>query len=393
MRSLLFLLVLVPSLTFAQDTTRTDTAVSPVCPALDSLKTIKKMPKGLADRAMSEALDSNGCALVYFQHVKEKNPNWKKLRKLLPEKQPDILWQIYGSKKLSAEEQKKVFFSKSTRDIQTCEALADTIGLSVLSGKDWLKRTTVWDTTSFLCKAVLKERVLPLLDSFVVDTTARRAKLLAFYPEVWFEQFAENSSDLEKVLYSTNPSLTDSSHCRYADYASADQLEKIGMPNNACASYFKERFGAPLFRIQFRKTYKPAVLAQMNKRLATITPENLEANKGFLDTIEILFGDGESWEVLDSLEASILRMLAANPLAVKELQDPTATMLLTAFDAHLPLLCDYPDITDRMLVKLINDRASEEKPLPTEEELVILKGCLSPNLVASLERMLQQLAP
>lgn len=393
MRSLLLFAFLVPSLIFAQDSIATDIPAAPVCPVLDSLKAIKKAPKGMGDRAMSEASDSSACTTPYFQFVKEKSSNWKKLRKILPEKQPDNLWQIFGSKKLSADEQKRVFFSKATRNPLTCEALADTISLFTLSGKDWMKRTTAWDTSAFFCKNAVRDRVLPLLDSLVEDTTARRAKLLAFYPEIWFERFAESSSDLEKVLYSTNPSLSDSSHCRYADYASADQLEKIGIPTNACANYFKERFGAPLFRIQFRKTFKPSVLAQMNKRLAAITPENLEAHKGFLDTIEILFGDGESWEVLDSLEASILKMLAANPLAVKELKDPTATMLLTAFDAHLPLLCEYPDITDRMLVKLINDRANDEKPLPTEEELAILKGCLSPNLIASLERMLQQLAP
>lgn len=148
-----------------------------------------------------------------------------------------------------------------------------------------------------------------------------------------------------------------------------------------------------MLRMQFRKTYKPAVLVQLNKRLNAITPENLEANKGLLDTVEILFGDGESWDVLDSLEVSILNLLAKNPMAVKQFGDPTATMLLTAFDAHLPLLCDYPDITDKMLIKLINDRANSEKPLPTPEELAILKECLAPNLASSLVRMMQQLAP
>lgn len=396
MRSLISLAILLPGLAFAQTPVVADStaqAVAPACPVLDSLKTIKKAPKGLAERAMAEAGDSSACTQAYFSFVKEKSPLWKKLRKALPEKQPDALLQIYGAKKLSAEEQKRVFFSKSTQKNGTCLSLADTIGLDALSGKDWLKRATLWDTTSFLCKVALKERVLPLLDSLLIDTTVHRAKLLAYYPEVWFERFAESSSEQEKVLYATNPALQDSSNCRYADYATADQLAKIGLPDNACAGYIKERFGAPLLRMHFRKTYKPAMLVQINKRLAAITPETLEANKGLLDTIETLFGDGESWEVLDSLEASILRMLSQNPQAIKQLRDPTATMLLTAFDAHLPLLCDYPDVTDRMLVKLINDRANSEKPLPTAEELSILKGCLAPDLLSSLERMLQQLAP
>lgn len=395
MRSFLYLALLVPGLVFAQESNpqeATSDATS-ACPILDSLKAIKKAPKGLPERAMSEAAENAGCTKAYFQHVTEKNPNWKKLRKLLPEKQPDILLEIYGVKKLSSDEQKKIFFSNAVSQTQTCQTLSDSVGLDALSGKDWIKRTTAWDTTGFLCKTVLKEKVLPLLDSILTDSTTHRAKLLAYYPEAWYEKHIDESSELEKVLYATSPSLYDSTHCRYADYASADQLAKIGLPSNACASYIKERFGAPLLRMQFRKTYKPAVLAQLNKRLNTITPENLEANKGLLDTIEILFGDGESWDVLDSLEVSILNLLAKNPMAVKQFGDPTATMLLTAFDAHLPLLCDYPDITDKMLIKLINDRANSEKPLPTPEELAILKECLAPNLASSLVRMMQQLAP
>lgn len=395
MRVLFSLLFLIPALVSAQDSTTVDSvsALAPECPVLDSLKTLKKAPKGLAERAQAEALAQKQCVQPYFIKVTEKSPEWKKVRKLLPEKQPDALLSLYPAKKLSADEQKRIFFSKATLDSQTCVVLADSIGLDALSGKDWIKRTTAWDTTGFLCKRTLISRVLPLLDSLVKDTLLLRAKVMAYYPETWFERYAEGSSEQEKVQYATNPSLVDSSNCRYADYATADQLMKIGMPKNACSNYMNERFGAPMLRMQFRKTYKPAVLVQINKRLAAITPANLDSASGLLDTLEVLFGDGESSEMLDSLEASLLRMLAKNPQAIRQIKDPTATMLLTAFDAHLPLLCNYPDITDRMLVKLINDRANNGKPIPTAEEIQILKSCLSPELLSSLERMLQQLAP
>lgn len=397
MRSLFSLALLVPTLVLAQDevvdTTATQPAISaPSCPVLDSLKAIKKAPKGLPERAMAEASEVGACTMPYFQQVTEKNPNWKKVRKAIADKQPDILYQIYGAKKLTVDEQKKIFFGKATKNAQTCQALADTIGLDALSGKEFIKKTTAWDTTGFLCKNTLKSSILPKLDSIITDTSVRRAKILNYYPETWFERYAEGSSELEKVQYATSPSLTDSTNCRYADYATAEQLQKIGMPDNACGSYMRERFGAPLLRMHFRKTYKPTVLVQLNKRLNAITPQTLETNKGLLDTIETLMGDGESWDVLDSLEASVIRMLAKNPIAIKQFQNPTATMLLTAWDAQLPLLCDYPDITDKMLIKLINDRANNEKPLPTAEELSILKGCLAPNLAATLDRMMQQMA-
>ncbi|HSQ41978.1 MAG TPA: hypothetical protein VLM37_06845 [Fibrobacteraceae bacterium] len=364
----------------------------PSCPTVDSLKIVKKKKalKALKIRVAEIALDSSQCVEPLHKIWGDRNANWKKLRKSLPDRQPDAMLQLYGTKKLKADERKTIFFSKKVIDSLTCVSLADSVGLEALSGKNWLQKSSRWDSLDFPCKTYLTERVQPLIEA-LPDSAMRRAKMLAVYPEIWFDQYAESSNDSEKVAYATNPSLHDSTHCNYVDYATADLLEQHGSPANACQAYIHERWGAPLLRMAFRKSYKPAILAQINKRLTAVTPENLDSIQGLLDTIEILFGDGESWEVLDSLEVSVLNLIAKNPIAIKQFQDPTATMLLAAFDAQLTLLCDYPNVTDRMLGKLLSDRAADGKPLPTEEERQQLDSCLAPDLSGALHRFLDQL--
>jgi hypothetical protein len=366
-----------------------DTVVAPSCPVTDSLRiSLKKPPKGLVERAFAEASLTGVCVDSLFHSVGEKHPHWKKFRKSLPETQPDAMLRIYPVKKLSLDEQKSLFFSKSIENSDYCMMLADSIGLTVLSGKDWLKKTTVWDTTGFPCKYHLASRVLPLIELAFPDSLALRNKLLAVFPEAWFTRYAKNSSNQEKVSYAINPALRDSSHCRFADY-DTPILFQHGLPTNACRSYIDSRYGDQMLRDSFRKAYKPSVLTQINNRMATITPENTAGFAGFFDTLEVIVSDGETWEAVDSLQNSLLRLLAKNPQAIKQFQEPTADMLFTAINAQISLMCDYPDFNDRMLNKLISDRIDEEKPLPTAEEIQVLQSCLTPELLQILNQLLQ----
>jgi hypothetical protein len=145
--------------------------------------------------------------------------------------------------------------------------------------------------------------------------------------------------------------------------------------------------------MNFHKNYKPATLALINKRLGAVNPATLDSVKGILDTIQVLLGDGESMEVLDSLEASVLRLLERNPQALQLFKDPTGPMMLVAFNSQLTLMCNYPEITDRMLIKLFNDRMSDEKPLPSAEEIQALSNCLKPELISIITRLLSQFQP
>jgi len=342
--------------------------------------------------AIMQAQDSSQCVVPLWKALGEQNASWKKLRKVLPEKQPDALLRIYGVKKLSADEQKRTFFSKKTKNSATCLALLDTLGAQTFTGKDWLKKPSVWETENFGCKHLAQSRLLPLFEAAILDTNVRRAKMISVFPDVWFTRYAQVSSDEEKVRYATSPSLTDTTNCKYVDYANAAQLLNAGIPENACKPYIQDRFGATILRLNFRKNYKPAQMNVIRKRLAGLTTAKLNDYKGLLDSLNTIMGDGESWAALDSLEAIVLRTLQKTPEAIRYFKEPTVPMLSTALNAKVSLLCDFPDINDRMLAKLLTDRVATEQALPSPEELQTLQACLKPELAEALLRMVQQLS-
>jgi len=387
-KPIIALCLCIPFLGFAQDSTVTSGTSS--CPVSDSIKTVKKAPKGLPERAQVEAENNAACVPVLWQNLGEKSATWKKIRKSVLDKQPAAFTQLYGVRKLPAEEQKRVFFSTLLKDSALCNTFVDSIGLEALSGKDWIHKTTPWDTTGFGCKPFLETRILPKLDSVLTDTTQRRAKILAYFPEAWYKHYGESATAEELARYATNPALRDSSHCGLIDGATAEQLVRLGTPDNACKPFITERWGDLILRLTFRKNYKPQVLVAVNKRLAAANEANLDSLNGLIDTLEVIFADGEYWDVSDSLEAALLRMISKHPQAIHMMKDPTAPMLLTAFDNKLNLLCDYADnINDRLIVKLIGDRVSNDKPMPTTEELAALASCLPADLMNALTRAVQ----
>lgn len=374
------LLVLLPSLLFAQE-----------CPKLDSLVAAgKKAPKGLAERAALEASEQIHCVDSLYRVLGEKHKVWASFRKNLPDLAPEAFLRIYPIKKIKPEELKRVLWSSRIQNATTCALLHDSIGLEQIQGKGWWRQTTAWDTTDFPCKHHLMESMENLLDSVFTDPAERKAKFLALYPEIWYERYAQESTDEEKVRYATHPSLRDSTHCRFADYANAEMLMNWGHTRNACSSYIRSRFGEQILRISFRKHFKPTTLSDIRKRLSQVDTAHLASATPFLDTLEVLISDTETWEILDSLQASLLQFLQRSPNAVRTFKEPTADMLLAAFDANFDLLCAYPETNDRMITKLLVDRISDEKPLPDSATLERLQACLPPESMAVIQGILQQ---
>jgi len=302
--------------------------------------------------------------------------------------QPQALYQLYGTKGLSATEQKQLFFSANTLDARTCLALWDSVGTKLLD-KDWASKSSSFDSTDAPCKTALQDTLVSRLETSL-QGDALRKRLLQWYPDLWFSRYGDSISDSEKAQYVTNASLRSTDHCNLADWTTPDQLAQAGIHNNACTPYLAERFGPALMMMTFRKNFKPNTLNQIAQKLQALNSDNLEQHKPFLDSLETLLGTGESWEALDSIENLILAMIGQNPQALMILKDPTAPMLMAAFNSQMTLLCDYT-VPDRLITKLLMDRYQNELPLPSPEDLIKLQECLKPELWNAITRIMQQI--
>lgn len=378
MRTFLFLILALPIWLAAQS-----------CPALDSLA-MRKKPKGIADRAYTMALDSAHCVAPYLKTLNAKTPLAKKFRKDVLTRQPEAMLAAYGLKELTLAEKRSVFLSDLIRDTLTCQQLVDSVGVDSLVANAWIPAGSPWDYRNFPCKSLTMPSILAKVDSQITEAGALRAKWMALDPSLWLAKYGESITEEEGVRYATHPLLLDSSNCRYADYANAEQLLRFGVPQNACYPYIHDRFGDAVIRLAFQSTFKPAVGAQIEKRLSGVTPENLDQIQGLLDTLEILFADGESWEAKDSLEASLLRLLGRVPETLKRLKEPNVTMMLSAFQGRLSLLCEFPNVNDRMVIKLLQDRYYAELPMPTDVEVDSLCSCLAPELCTAVRKVMTQ---
>lgn len=355
-----------------------------------NISAVKSPDKKMLGLAVQRAKDSLHCVAPLQASLGEKNKQWISLRKELVSLQPQALYNIYGWKGLTAPERKSLFMGSQPLAVEACATLWDSVGIPGLFPKNWTTAPFAFDSVASACKDALEPRMTELLEKNMGGDTLR-ARLLAWYPSQWQKRYGEEATDAEKTRYVTHPALRDSSHCRYADWATPDLLMSFGVAENPCTPYINERFGDALFILQFRKNYKPAVLAQILDRMGKLTPEKLEESKPFLDTLGRLLGSVESWEVIDTLEARTLLLFAQNPAALRYFKEPTAPMILAAANADVRTLCQYP-VTDRMLSKMLMDRVQDEKPLPTAEEQQALQQCLAPELWNVMGKMLEQLA-
>jgi len=378
MRTFLFLFLALPVWLAAQ-----------TCLALDSLA-MRKKPKGIADRAYTMALDSAHCVAPYLKTLNAKAPQGKKYRKEVLTRQPEAMLSAYGIPALTLAEKRAIFLSDLIRDSLTCQLLVDSVGVDSLVTSAWIPAGSPWDYRNFPCKSLTMPSILAKVDSLITDTIALRNKWMALDPSLWLAKYGPTITEEEGVRYATHPLLSDSSHCRYADYANAEQLLRFGVPPNACYPYIHDRFGDAVIRLAFQSSFKPAVGALIEKRLSSVASENLDSIQGLLDTLEILFADGESWEAKDSLEASLLRLLGRIPETLKRLKEPNVTMMLSAFQGRLSLLCEFPSVNDRMVVKLLQDRYYAELPMPTDVEVDSLCSCLAPELCTAVRKVMIQ---
>lgn len=354
------------------------------------LATVKNPDKKMLAQAMQKARDSARCVAPLHAQLGEKNKQWISLRKELLSIQPQPFYEIYGWKMLTDAERRQVFFAARPVAPESCTQLWDSVGIQGLFPKDWSRTPFALDSVASSCKDALEPRLAELLEQNLTDEPLR-SRMLAWFPSRWQQRYGLEATDAEKTRYVTHPALRDSSYCRYADWATPDQLVERGIAENPCAPYIRERFGSALFMLQFRKNYKPAVLTQILDRMGKLTPENLQTSKPFLDTLGLLLGSVEGWDVVDTLEAKTLELFARNPGALRFFKEPTAPMILAAANADMHLLCEYP-VTDRMLSKMLMDRLGAEMPMPSSGEQQTLQQCLEPELWKVLAKMLEQLS-
>ncbi len=350
---------------------------------------VKNPDKKQLTQAIQRASDSAQCVAPLQQALGEKHKQWKALRKELPTRQPQALYGLYGVAGLSAAERTALFYTPAPLSDSACLALWDSAGAASLLPKDWKSRPFAFDSAASSCKYALADTLNALLDKELSGDTLR-ARLLAWFPERWQKRFGESATDAEKTRYVTHPALKDSSFCNYADWATPDGLIAYGVSNNSCAPYIRERFGSALFMLEFRKNYKPAVLSALLSHMGRLDAANLDSNRAFLDTLGLLLGSVESWEVTDTLQARSLELLSRVPTALRSFPEPTVPMIFSAANSDMGLLCSYP-VTDRMLVQWLQERWQNELPMPSPEQQQMLSQCLSPEAAAAMQKTLEQI--